>query len=733
MIAARSVYGYFPAVLMMMAGCGGSKTISVSTEYDFLLGLDTAEIEAPNPQFVRPAFAEIGDTAYWGIYQHAPSVVTFRDVYVGEGGEITFSIGILPGAWEHAGDGVRFEISVMTDTQPEITLYSRYIDPKSTPEHRAWLPEKIALETVQNTTAAFIFKTWPGADSQSNDNNSDWAVWGNPLLTSSGRTIAIQPARNHNVLLITADTLRADYLGCYGNEWIDTPTLDFMAKNGILFENCLAASSTTLPSHATILTSLPPYQHGVINNNYRLAGKAPRLPQILREKGYTTGAAISVYHLLNDISGLGAWFDWYEHVDWQGENGTYEVLTRAGAVTTRAAIDWLEAHSSRPFFLWVHYYDPHSPYRAEGEYHRRYYSGDPRSPEHRSMENVLFHQKLPSSSFNWIKPYTDVEYFRKEYGAEISYMDFQISRLLFTLEQLGLEKNTLVVFTSDHGENLGDHEIYFDHWTMYNSDVHVPLILYQPGTLPQGRRISDPVAHMDIAPTILDILGEADNFLAKKVFEGISLRPLWEKGTLPERILTSDGLLYTAMAGRDGRLKVIWELRDAAYHDRFHLELDRVWVLDLETDPQEKNPVACFYWEDEEACPDYRTRVKAAAQEITGEDEEIVQDVKLLKTMEMARQRASRKRIPKEEEFRSWFEKGTDGVFLREEYKTIPDFIPRVLKIMGVMRERVSPPPLTEKLRDVLDITELEDDQLISNPLFGSQLRDALQGLDYVR
>ncbi len=726
------INGLVLAAMLSVAGCA-SKTAPVDTTYDFLLGLDTAEVEAPNPSFVHPAFSEIADVPHWGIYQHAPSTVTFRDVYVGEQGEITFSIGILPGAWSHAGDGVRFEISAVSDPQTEIPLYSRYIDPKSTPEHRAWLDEKVALEAIKNTTASFIFKTRAGADDQSADNNSDWAVWGNPVLTSSGRATTVRPVKTTNVLLITVDTLRADYLSCYGNPWIETPTLDYLAKNGILFENCYAASSTTLPSHASILTSLQPYEHGVINNNYRLAEVVPRLPQIMRENGYKTGAAISVYHLLNDISGLGEWFDWYEHVDWQGENGTYEMLTRPASATTNAAIGWLEKNHDRPFFLWVHYYDPHTPYEADGEFHRRYYPGDPRDPAQKSMADALFHQKLPPSSFDWIRPYTDLEYFKREYGAEISYMDFHLSRLLFTLENLGLDQNTLVAVTADHGENLGDHEIYFDHWTMYDTDLHVPLILYFPGRLPSGTKVPDPVTHIDIAPTILDLAGDADNFLARKMFEGRSLRPFWEGKRVPEeRIFTADGLLYTAMAGWDSRYKVIWELRDAVYHDRFHLEQDRVWILDRPADPQESNPVACFYWGDEAERQAYRESVKAAMGEISDGDESSVQEEKLLKIMELIRKRAGMKKVPTPEELLAWSTSGQGGVFLRDEYRQDPELIPRVLKIMTVMRERVSPPPLKEKLRDVMDITDLEENRMMSNPLFGDRLRDALRGLDYV-
>ncbi|MFB3785784.1 MAG: sulfatase-like hydrolase/transferase [bacterium] len=720
------------AAVLSLAGCG-SKPVSVDTGYDFLLGLDTAEVETPNPNFVHPAFSEIADVPHWGIYQHAPSTVTFRDVYVGEQGEITFSIGILPGAWNHTGDGVRFEISAIPDRQDELPLYSRYIDPKSTPEHRAWLDETVSLAAIKNTTAAFIFKTRPGAEESSSDNNSDWAVWGNPQLTSSGRSTAVHPGRKTNVLLITVDTLRADYLSCYGNPWIETPTIDYMAKNGVLFENCYAASSTTLPSHASILTSLRPYEHGVINNNYRLAEVVPRLPQIMRENGYKTGAAISVYHLLNDISGLGEWFDWYEHVDWRGENGTFEELTRPASATTNAAIGWLEKNHGHPFFLWVHYYDPHTPYEADGEFHRNYYPGDPRDPAHQSMADVLFHQKLPPSSFDWIRPYTDLEYFKREYGAEISYMDFHLSRLLFTLENLGLDQNTLVALTADHGENLGDHAIYFDHWTMYNSDLHVPLILFFPGRLPAGTRVKDLVTHIDIAPTLLDLLGDTDNFLAKKMFEGISLRPLWEGKTAPEeRIFTADGLLYTAMAGWDSRYKVIWELRDAVYHDRFHLEQDRVWILDRSTDPLESNPAACFYWGDESERQAFQERVKKAAGEIMDVDEEAAQEEKLLKIMELTRQRAGQKKVPSPEELLSWTAGGKAGVFLKEVYQRDPEFLPRVLKIMTVMRDRVSPPPLKEKLRAVMDITDLEENRMISNPLFGGRLRDALQGLDYV-
>ncbi len=726
-------------IILIFHGCSKTQLSKINQEYDFLLALDTAIIEAENPAFVTPKDARIaspsGDIiSHWGIFQHAPSSIIFDDVYVGDNAFLEFSVAIRNEAWDKDGDGIKFEISVLQDGKNTI-CWSKYIDPKNNPEDRKWHDVHASLDNISNTTATFIFKAFPGPTADSTNNNFDWGVWGSPKLISNGQEIIHKPQSETNVILITIDTLRYDYLGCYGNDWIDTKTLDKLAENGVVFEKAYAASSTTSPSHVSILTSIQPYQHGVISNNIKLAGKVPQLPEILKEKGYQTGASISVMHLIDEISGLGKWFDEYNHLDmkWMKLGMGYENVTRGAYSTTNGAIQWLEedAHND-PFFLWVHYYDPHMPYFAEAGYHKKFYDGDPTDAAHKSMAGVKYHKGV-EQAYEWAQPYTDIEYFKKEYGAEISFVDSQIERLLQTLDNLHVRDNTMIVVTADHGENLGDHKIYFDHWTLFDSDIHVPLIIYYPKEIPQGKRIKTPVTHIDIAPTILDILGEKHNYLADKMFDGKSLKPLWNNDEASKsRIISSDGLLYTGIAAINEDYKLIWELRDAIYHDDLKLYMDRVWVFDRKNDPEDKNPIGCFYWGNDVERQDYKIKMRDEILAISGENDSDKDDKQLVHKIDLIKNWISRKEIPSKIQLENWFKLDQEkGTFLKDQYSKDSTFMDNIVKILETLKNRVNPMPLEEKLKQIIDIALYDDDQLNSIPVTDSRIKEMLKSIGY--
>lgn len=264
----------------------------------------------------------------------------------------------------------------------------------------------------------------------------------------------------YNVLLITLDTTRADNLGCYGNGKGLTPNIDGLAQAGTVFEQCAASAPITLPSHATILTGLYPFVHGVRHNTgSRLAEINETMAEVLRQAGYTCGGYVAAM-VLNRDTGLDQGFDTYDDVGSRHERPASEM--------SAAAIAWLNDHASDTFFLWVHYFDPHAPYQPPAAY-----AGSGRTP----------------------------------YEGEVAFTDAEVGRLLEALDRLQVADTTLVVLTADHGEGLGEHGEETHLNFVYDTTMSVPLVLRAPGRIPAGKRVAGQVRNADIAPTILSFVG----------------------------------------------------------------------------------------------------------------------------------------------------------------------------------------------------------------------------------
>ena len=286
-----------------------------------------------------------------------------------------------------------------------------------------------------------------------------------------------QASRPWNVLLITLDTTRADFLGCYGKDTALTPTFDRMATQGFLFEKAVASNPVTQPSHSTILTGTYPLVHGVRDNSlFHLPDESETLAEILAAHGYATGAAIGGFPLTEEF-GTAQGFAFYDdnlranrqdllgrpapprHPSWYDE--------RPAGNVNDAILPWLRQHLDDPFFVWLHYWDPHHPHIPPPPY------------------NQLFAHSL--------------------YEGEIAYADQSLGTILRVLETAGVLDRTLVVITADHGEGFGEHGEETHAFLAYNTTLHVPLILRVPGQ-PGGRRISQQVGTVDIVPTALDLL-----------------------------------------------------------------------------------------------------------------------------------------------------------------------------------------------------------------------------------
>ncbi len=301
--------------------------------------------------------------------------------------------------------------------------------------------------------------------------------------------------RRKNVLLVTCDTLRRGFLGCYGDTVTRTPTLDRLANDGITFDDATTSANSTNPSHTSIMTSLYPKDHGVISNADRLAEEAITLAEWIGSRGYATAAAVGSAVLNPLVVGIDQGFDaFFESRE----------PKRPASEVNAAATPWIEAHRMQPFFLWVHYYDPHVPYRPPAEDLALYYDGDPR--EARRDAPALPADLPQDGPYAFLQGVADPEYPIALYRGEITSMDRELGRLLAELDRLGIRDDTIVVFTADHGESLGEHGLYYTHEGLYFTTVRAPWLMRVPGG-PSGLRVRRPCETIDIAPTILALLG----------------------------------------------------------------------------------------------------------------------------------------------------------------------------------------------------------------------------------
>ena len=304
-----------------------------------------------------------------------------------------------------------------------------------------------------------------------------------------------------NLLLLSVDTLRADHLGAYGYGPPTSPAIDRLAKESTLFEQAYAPRGVTWPSLGSLMTSRYPVQHGVRANGMMMDESELTLAEILRDKGYSCAAFISG----NAIDQR-----------WEGFEG---VETAKDPDIARQGIEWLNRSRDGPFFLWLHFYGTHGPYAPPEEYQKRFspnYTG-PFEGTKQHTDAITLHQKE-------LEP-EDLNYLIGLYDALIARTDDLLKEVLASLESRGLAQKTLVVFTSDHGEDLYDHNKYFFHLaSVYDSSLHIPLIFRLPGVVPEGLRVSSLVEMIDVSPTILKLLG----FSTTPSFEGTSLGPFFE-------------------------------------------------------------------------------------------------------------------------------------------------------------------------------------------------------------
>jgi len=324
-----------------------------------------------------------------------------------------------------------------------------------------------------------------------------------------------------NVLLITIDTMRADFLNAIGRRKTLTPYMDRMAKAGALFTRCITAESVTGPSIAAIMTGKQPSRTGIQFNLQPVPEEVETLAEIFRQSGRLTAGFVSA-SLLSGRYGFRQGFDFYSE---DFSDFTYERnYTRTAAEVNRDVIEWLDRRdTSRPFFAWIHYFDPHSPYCA--------HSG-PAAGECLSHEYLYDLSRGPKVE----KIHREIGKIMDFYSQEITYTDLHVGDVLVKLEERGELGDTLVVLTADHGEELFQHGYFYGHGaSLYNNVLNVPLIIMFPGREHQGARVDSVARTIDIFPTLLDFSGIA----IPPGVQGRSLLPVVRGEQEPPRIAFS--------------------------------------------------------------------------------------------------------------------------------------------------------------------------------------------------
>ena len=424
----------------------------------------------------------------------ALQTLTTRPVPIGQGAVLTVGIGLETAGLTDGVAPVEFRLTANTDGGTH-ELLREVLDPAD-PAASRWKDHRLDLGALAGQSARFVFtaRLLPRA-AQAPEEVYGMPLWGAPLILEP------RPRGNRrNVLLVSLDTLRADHVGVYGADLPMTPELDRLAKDGAVFEQAIATYPSTPGSHMSILTGVYPATHGVIGPLDVLPADMPTLPQLLAARGYQT-AAFTEDGMLVANAGFARGFNYYH------ENKGSTIWDASGQVdvTFPGGLRWVEAHPGQLFFLFLHTYQVHEPYSPPPAFD-------------------LFKTYEENGRSIPITPSTPVAIRdRHAYAGEVRYTDSELGRVLAGLAALGELDQTLVVITSDHGEEFWEHGWKAHDESLYDEVLRVPLILRAPGLVPGGRRIPTQVSLVDLAPTVLDLLGVP----APASMQGRSLVPLF--------------------------------------------------------------------------------------------------------------------------------------------------------------------------------------------------------------
>ena len=357
-----------------------------------------------------------------------------------------------------------------------------------------------------------------------------------------------------HIVIIAIDSLRADHLGCYGYRMNTSPAIDALAHESVVFERAFAAGIPTMPSFTTLYTGLHPYRHGIVSHagERQLSDEIRTLPQLARQRGYLTAACDN---LVVQGDGRGTWFargyDHYAGFVYKpfGTQSTWITDRARGFIERNAA-----ARQERPLFLFLHYWDPHSPYGPLPPFDTLHYRPGSGEVDLRDVYAIAPDYYAAFLGDMRLRHAEDYAYVVAQYDGEISQVDAQVARVVATLKEQEMWDNTILLLLSDHGEAFGEGGLYFDHHGLYDAVTRVPLMLHAPGQQPG--RIAALVSTEDVLPTLCDLVG-----LAPPPYDltGVSVRPLLE-GTLSsvrDRVVLAESSRQASLALRTEHWKVI--------------------------------------------------------------------------------------------------------------------------------------------------------------------------------
>jgi len=392
-----------------------------------------------------------------------------------------------------------------------------------------------------------------------------------------------------NIILITVDTLRADHLYGYGNNKIYTPNIDKLIKEGALFTRAKSQTPSTFPSHASLLTSAYPRTHGIrANGSYKINfDRIKYLNKILKEKGYKTAGIVSMDALITNIANYED-FDFHDDMRGTATNVRWE---RRSNETNEIVLNWLMQNYTSKFFLWIHYFDPHTPYKPLAPYDKIYQPSDP---------NQRWNYNIPKEKIKKLLRLdnnTNPDYYISQYNGEITFNDKSIGEVIKFLKEKKIYDNTFIILTADHGESFGEHEeIYFAHtWRLYTPFIHVPLIFKFPKAYEPAKKIITNITEgVDVAPTILSYL----NIKIPPEFEGKSLFTLINgKSTSSKEYLFAENAI-TKWKIQDKIFSIQdknWQLLYAKNFEKYSFQRTDKELYDLKSDPlQKKNLIGSY-------------------------------------------------------------------------------------------------------------------------------------------
>ena len=365
-------------------------------------------------------------------------------------------------------------------------------------------------------------------------------------------------AKPLNIVLISIDTLRADHLGCYGYFRDTSPVIDALAEQSILFENCLSPMATTLPAHTSVFTATYPLEHGILSNikedktRYVRAAGLRTFAEAAAKRGYRTAGFVSAAPLTRS-TGTDTGFESFDEP---------KTRQREAAATNERVLPWLEETDDQPFFLFVHYFDPHYPYISRDPFKGLFTTDE-------QLEAHIAQRGIPDT----IKRFTEnsrIEDTRdaiNHYDIEIRYVDWQVGLVLNKLKQLGLWDRTALILMSDHGEGFGEHGSV-GHGSVPREQIHVPLMMRVPGHEP--RRVTAPISLVDLLPTALGrIGGDWSGFLEQGSGSDVLAQDHQTQDLLSQRTANErgdlEGLIYALVSG-PWRLVSLSEEPDRLYY-----------------------------------------------------------------------------------------------------------------------------------------------------------------------